>query len=74
METGYTILKWNGRDDHGARFILKDNRNGKMTHYKPQEKVSNLTWVAHDLTLEPAFKQWEDFDNEKVEDLKYFVF
>lgn len=73
-ETGYTIMKWNGRDDDGARFILKDNSNGKMTHYKPQEKVSNLTWVSHDLSLEKEFADWEDFDDEQVEDLKYFVF
>lgn len=67
-------MKWNGRDDNGARFILKDNSNGKMTHYKPQEKESNLAWVSHDLSLEKEFSDWEDFDNEQVEDLKYFVF
>lgn len=73
-ESGYTILRWNGRDDDGARFILKDNTSGKMTHYRPQEKLSNLAWVSHDLTTEPSFSKWEDFDNEQVEDLRYFVF
>lgn len=61
-------------DDDGARFILKDNKSGKMTHYKPQEPVGNLTWVSHDLTTEKEFAEWEDFSNEQVEDLKYFVF
>lgn len=72
--TGYTILRWNGRDDHGARFILKDNRTGKMTHYRPQEKLTNLAWVSHDLTTEKEFSDWDDFANEQVEDLKYFMF
>lgn len=73
-QTGYTIMRWNGHDDNRARFILKDNRTGRMTHYRPQEKVGNLSWTSHDLTTEKPFRNWEEFENEQVEDLRYFVF
>lgn len=70
---GYTILRWNEHDDHRAKFIMKDNKNGKMTLFTPGEKVSNLTWADHDLTTEPEFQDWDDFENEQVEDLRYMT-
>lgn len=69
----YTFLKWNGKYNDEAFFIVRDNETERQAYFipgKPQESV----WVDRDLTRDPETKNWEGFGNETVDDLEDVVF
>lgn len=68
---GYTFLKWNGKYGSGAKFVVKDNSNGKQSLFTPG-RLTDMVWVGSDLVAANA--DWEEFGNETVDNLKDVVF
>jgi hypothetical protein len=70
---GYTFLLWNGEYGSGAKFVVRDNANGKQTFFTPGD-MQDITWASVDLTKSPDVKGWDGFENETVENLADVVF
>lgn len=69
----YTFKKWNSKYGTGAKFVVEDDSTGKQSMFAPTNS-KDLTWVDNDLTKDPDVSNWEDFGNEKVENLNEVVF
>lgn len=64
----YTILKWNGSYGEEAKFIVRDNQNGQQSVFIPG-RTSDLVWTTSQLDKAPEIDAWEDFKEEKVDNL-----
>lgn len=73
QKSGYTFLLWNGEYGDGAKFVVKDNANGKQSFFTPGD-MKDVTWVGNDLTTSPDAKGWDGFENETVANLADVVF
>lgn len=69
----YTILKWNSEYGKGAKFVVQDDKTGKQSMFTPG-RTQDLVWTTTPLDKTPEMEQWEDFGNEKVEDLEEVAF
>lgn len=67
----YTLHLWNGKYGNNAKFIVEDN-NGKFAEFSPA-RPKDVAWVKTDLTKESDYQSWEDFENEKVDDLNLVI-
>lgn len=65
----YTILKWNGKYSSDCKFVIQDNKNGKQSVFTPG-RVSDLVWTTNKLDTTPEISKWEDFGDEKVDNLE----
>lgn len=72
-DKGFTLVKWNGKEGEKARFIVRDESNGKMSYFTPDE-TNNLTWTDKDLTKDPSAAEWQDFGDEHVDELEDVIF
>jgi hypothetical protein len=68
----YTILKWNGKWDKEAVFVVKNNASGKQSMFSPG-RLGDLSWVKDDVAGTQC-KDWEDFENEPCDNLADIVF
>lgn len=73
MAKGFTFLKWNKKYGTNAQFVVKDNSTDKQSLFSPA-RPSDLTWVDKDISKDGAYKEWDDFGNEQVENLNEVVF
>lgn len=73
MSKGYTFLKWNKKYGTNAQFVVKDNTTNKQSLFSPA-RPSDLTWVDKDLSSSSEYKDWDDFGNEKIDNLNEVVF
>ena len=64
----YTILKWNGQYGKEAKFVVQDDKNGQQSMFTPG-RMQDLVWTTTKLDATPEISQWEDFGNEKVDNL-----
>jgi hypothetical protein len=64
----YTILKWNGQYGKEAKFCVQDDKNGQQSMLTPG-RTQDLVWTTTKLDTTPEISKWEDFGNEKVENL-----
>lgn len=63
----YTLKVWNGKYGNNAKFIVKDSK-GKFAEFSPA-RPNDVAWVDTDLTKEDEYKNWESFQDEKVNNL-----
>ena len=68
----FTLVKWNGKYDDDARFIVRDDKTNKYTLFTP-DRVKDVAWTSQDMSKLPEYKNWEDFDNEKVQYLENVI-
>ena len=68
----FTLLKWNRKEDAGARFIVRDESTKKYSLFTP-DHVQDVVWVNQDLTKLPEYQGWDDFDNTQVDYLENVV-
>lgn len=73
MSKGYTILKWNSKYGTAAQFVVKDDENDKQSVFSPA-RPSDVAWTDKNLATSDDYKSWEEFGNEKIEDLNEVVF
>lgn len=64
----YTILKWNGQYGKETKFVVQDDKNGQQSMFTPG-RTQDLVWTTTKLDTTPEISKWEDFGNEKVENL-----
>ena len=69
----YTILKWNGEYGAKAKFVVQDDKNGSQSMFVPG-RTQDLVWTTTQLDKAPEVEGWEDFQNEKVENLEDVAF
>jgi hypothetical protein len=69
---GYTLLLWNKKYGSGAKFVVKDNKTDKFAEFSPANP-KDIAWVSQDISKESDYKDWEDFQNERVEDINSIV-
>ena len=65
----FTLMKWNGKYDTDARFIVRDDKTNKFTLFTP-DRLEDITWVKDDMSKFPEYKNWDDFGHEKVDYLE----
>lgn len=70
---GYTFLRWNKKYGTASQFVVKDNETNKQSVFSPA-RPSDLAWVTTDLANSEDYKSWDEFGNEKVDDLSKVVF
>lgn len=68
----FTLLKWNGKYDNAAKFIVKNNKTNKYTLFTP-DHIKDVAWTDKDMSKLPEYKDWEDFCNEKIEYLENVI-
>ena len=67
MDSKYIIKLWNGEYGNKARFIIERSKDGKQTEFVPHN-LKDYAWVAG-LTEQTAYKGWDSFEDEPVNDL-----
>lgn len=67
----YTLKLWNKKYGNGAKFIVQDEE-GKFAEFSPTAP-KDIAWGDKDLTKEAEYKDWDDFQNEKVADLNTVI-
>ncbi|MCO7175806.1 hypothetical protein ACFP7A_07645 [Sporolactobacillus kofuensis] len=66
----YTVLKWNGKSDVDAQFIVKDNtKNVQCVFVQGHEPV----WFHLELDKDPAVSHWHNDQMRSVDDLRGLV-
>ena len=68
----YELKLWNGKEGKDTSFVVKDTKSGKygvLNSANPKD----IVWVSEDLTKAPEYSKWQDFKNEKVDDLSLVV-
>lgn len=65
----YTLLKWNEQYGEEAKFIVRDDQNGQQSVFIPG-RVQDITWTTSQLDKAPEIDSWEDFKQEKVDNLE----
>jgi len=68
-DTGYTILKWNGKYGRDAKFVVRDDASGKQSLFTPGF-TRDIVWTSTDLANTLEMKQWSDFGDEHIDDLE----
>lgn len=68
----FLLWKWNKKYGNGAKFIVEDKSNGKFAEFSPA-RPKDITWVDSDLTKESEYQSWDDFKQEKVDDLNNII-
>lgn len=71
-KAAYAIKRWNGKYGAEAAFIVQRNSDGKMAEFQPT-RPRDVAWVETDLTAQPDYKGWDDFQNEPVDDINAIV-
>lgn len=69
----FTLKKWNGEYGNTAKFVVEDDDTGKQCLFTPG-KTEDIVWTTHDMTATPEIKGWQDFGEEKVQDLEDVAF
>ena len=64
----YQLKLWNKKYGDKAEFIVKNTKTEKYALFQPS-RAKDTAWVANDLTQDPSYKNWDDFQDEPVEDL-----
>ena len=67
----FTLWKWNKKYGNGAKFVVEDSK-GKFAEFSPS-RPKDIAWVDKDLTKEEEYKDWDDFQKEKVDDLEAVI-
>ena len=67
----YILHLWNGKYGNGAKFVVEDSK-GKFAEFSPA-RPKDIAWVDTDLTKEADYKDWQDFEKEKVDDLNQVI-
>jgi len=70
---GYTLVRWNGKEGTKAQFIVRNESDGKMSYFTPDD-TKNMAWTDKDLTKDPSASGWQDFGDEHVDDLEDVIF
>lgn len=65
----FTLMKWNRQYGSGARFIVKDNSTKKFALFTP-DRLTDIAWTSQDLTTNPEYQKWDDFDHTQVDYLE----
>jgi hypothetical protein len=73
LSRGFTILRWNGKYDREAKFVVRDNVHNLQSIFIPG-RVQDLVWTSTDLANVPELKEWLSFENETVDDLDSVAF
>lgn len=68
----FLLWKWNKKYGNGAKFIVEDKSNGKFAEFSPA-RPKDIAWVDSDLTKESEYQSWDDFKQEKVDDLNNII-
>lgn len=61
----YKLKLWNKKYGKDARFIVFNSQTKKYTEFLV-DHVNDIVWTNHDLTKEPEYKSWEDWEDEPV--------
>lgn len=69
---GYTLLLWNKKYGSGAAFVVQDNSTKKYAEFSPA-RPKDITWVSQDISAQPDYKDWEDFQKEQVDDINDII-
>lgn len=64
----FVLHKWNKKYGNSAKFVVEDKSNGKFAEFSPA-RPKDIAWVGTNLTKEADYKDWDDFQQEKVENL-----
>lgn len=64
----YALKLWNKKYGAPAQFIVENTTNGKFSLFQPS-RAKDTAWVDADLTKDPDYKDWDDFQNEPIDDL-----
>lgn len=65
----YKIKLWNKKYGKEARFIVFNSQTHKYTEFLV-DHVNDVMWTSHDLTKEPEYRNWEDWEDEPVDFLE----
>lgn len=68
----FILHKWNKKYGNGAQFVVEDESTGKFAEFSPA-RPKDIAWVDTDLTKEAEYKDWDDFQKERVEDLNKVI-
>lgn len=64
----FVLHRWNKKYGNGAKFVVEDKSNSKFAEFSPA-RPKDIAWVDTDLTKEDEYKNWDDFQQEKVKNL-----
>lgn len=67
----YKIKLWNNKYGNDAKFVV-ENPAGKMTEFSVGN-LKDVAWTDVDLTKNPEYKGWDNWNNEQVADLNDIV-
>ena len=65
----YKIKLWNRQYGDKAKFIIFNSQTKKYTEFLV-DHVQDVVWTNHDLTKEPEYKSWENWNDEPVDFLE----
>lgn len=65
----FVLKLWNKQYGEGAKFIVQNESDEKYCEFSPF-RPKDIAWVTNDLTKEAEYKDWDNFQNEKVENLE----
>lgn len=69
----YTFLKWNGEYGAEARFVVRNNEDGRQSMFTPG-RTQDLVWTSNQLNTTPEISKWQDFGEETVDELDEVAF
>ena len=61
----YYLKRWNNQYGRQSRFVAFNPATNQYTEYSPY-RPNDVTWVNQNLTLNPSYKDWEDWKNEPI--------
>lgn len=64
----FILHRWNKKYGNAAKFVVEDKSSGKFAEFSPA-RPKDIAWVSTNLTKEDEYKSWDDFQQEKVENL-----
>lgn len=65
----FVLMKWNRQYGTAARFIVKDKATNKFALFTP-DRLNDIAWTSHDMTVDPEYKNWDDFGHTEVDYLE----
>lgn len=68
----FKIKRWNNQYGNAAKFVVFDDNTSKYTEFSPANP-KDVTWVSNDITINPAYKSWDDWKNEPVSNLNDII-
>lgn len=69
----FMFVKWNGKYGDDAKFVVQNMQTDEQALFTPGE-MEDITWTNKGLADADEFKTWQDFGNEKVDDLSDVAF